>query len=1157
MLSDSQRTDSSHSFLPSSLPPFKKKIFMVWYNRLTSHVIRGAMQGSDSSILRGRKLYLGGFHPFLEDALANEVRTVKKDDPFAPVIIFVGSNLLGLSLRRSLAKKLGSIFNVQFKTFLDLARSITSEKMMGEGRNEASFLASRLIIEELLSGGLPLSGSELQYFSEIARYDGFRDAVLGTIEDLKEAGIAHSDFADVVERIKAGDRRTFHKLDELSRLYASYAESLKIRRLYDRTDLLVEACAMAAKQDCPLSAYVCDVREHDVSFFIYGFYDFNFIQKKLLEACMRGAYCCAFFPYKKRKESEYRYAAKAKTWFEEMGFDSVEEEYQENVSGLLGFIRERSLDDTKAGLPVPDHMTHDRSFEIVSAPGEMREVSEIIHRITGLISEGIKFDDIGIIIRDRKEYAPLMQEFFERNDIPFYSSNTHVLSQTREGKSLLLFLSLLDGEFSRRDVMQFLAFTNMDFSKVYVDSWVPSIPEWEAISMRAGIVRGREEWLHKLRIFVEGIRGDDGRHESDDVVNDDHRKKKHAERFLFFVERFFSMIEEIPLQGTWSEISDAVISGFKRFVKATPMLDIIGEALGELKSLDAIRESTTISQYRRFLKEKLESSFVRRGKFQSSSIAVVDLPSVRGIGFKIVIAPGLVEKRFPALIRQDPILLDAERMKINGMFSEQRLSQKMERLEEEKLLFDLLVSSAERNLILSYPRIDPETASERVPSFFLLKAAEAITGEKIDFENIEKLSFFTRSPLSQLFPSEEKQISDEIECNLSLMADAMRQRKKADVYFLSRFSSCFKNALLADRSRWGSKKFTPYDGVFESNEVLTLLKKRHSLGNSPVSASSLEMYAACPFRYFCNKILLLEILEEPEEIMSISPLDKGALLHDILFEFYETLHREGRLPLDSRDLPEYRSLVEKVSRSHFEKMERRGRTGVEMMWKIEQARLLDDLGKMMEKEIENADEYVPAHFEIRFGMPKSETYEGDLSTDEPVKFAVGRKEKFLFKGRIDRIDLSKDGHHGRVIDYKSGAAYHKNDAFMGGTALQLPIYILAAEEIMGRTMADSEKRRETSIAFSDARYFYATRKGNFVTKKFSRECWEEKLDTLGFIVRTIIAGIEKGIFFQTGDEKTCEYCDYAFLCGTAQDIRFERKKDDERIQHHLAMMEIA
>jgi hypothetical protein len=77
-------------------------------------------------------LFLGPFQPELEEAFFLWVRKKKEKDPFAALVVLVGSNLLGLYLRRLLAQRGLNHINLRFLTFIDLARALAVEPL---GRN--------------------------------------------------------------------------------------------------------------------------------------------------------------------------------------------------------------------------------------------------------------------------------------------------------------------------------------------------------------------------------------------------------------------------------------------------------------------------------------------------------------------------------------------------------------------------------------------------------------------------------------------------------------------------------------------------------------------------------------------------------------------------------------------------------------------------------------------------------------------------------------------------------------------------------------------------------------------------------------------------------------------------------------------------------------
>ena len=84
---------------------------------------------------------------------------------------------------------------------------------------------------------------------------------------------------------------------------------------------------------------------------------------------------------------------------------------------------------------------------------------------------------------------------------------------------------------------------------------------------------------------------------------------------------------------------------------------------------------------------------------------------------------------------------------------------------------------------------------------------------------------------------------------------------------------------LANAARMGQsrdlRRLTEFDGNLTA--MATTAGFGPQLRQSPVSATSLESWATCPFRYFLGHVLRLSALETPEEITTISAMDRGLL----------------------------------------------------------------------------------------------------------------------------------------------------------------------------------------------------------------------------------------------------------------------------------------
>ena len=1057
---------------------------------------------------RKRRLFLGPFQPELEETFFHSIREKKEHDPLAPLAVLVGSNLLALYLRRFLVLRGLNHIHIRFFTFLDLAKALTAESLGDEKRRPLPPFGD-LVCLTSLTEKIPAEG----YFRPIASRRGFQRGLAATFQDLADGSIAELP-------VQGGK-----KLAELGDLYQTYR--LLTRDFYDDGQLLLRAAEEVRRFQ---KVFSCQ------ELMIYGFYDFTEVQKRLVQACAAELDIAAFMPW--RESTGFDYAASTLQWFKEQGFLVQPSNGPKVPEGKSLELLQRDLFQQKPrGKQVPD----DQGVLILSAPSEAQEVREIAREVLHLArEENIPFHEMGIFLRNGDLYRPLIQQTFQRLKIPIFFQGGLPLAGTQEGKSALLFLDLVGSNFRRSSVMEFLTFAPIPWRQFFMED--PSPPRWDLLSREAGIVEGRKQWEDKLTALMSrGEKGSPAEGEEEAAVLADE-----ARRFWIFLQELFSSLELFPKKDTWRRMVNAAIRFIKNYFATSETREAIFDCLGELESLDVIGRDVEIRQFKEIVSIALEEKGQRPGGFQKEGICVTDLMPARGLSFRVVFIPGLVERIFPAPARQDPLLLDYERQAMNkALGSPGRIPLKSFRWPEEKLLFALAVGSARRKLVLSYPRLDPSSGRERIPSFFLLRVAEALGGEAMDYSRLETLPEFRRVALSRIAPDDHEQAIDEEEFDLGQVAKSLKRNDRREVAYLKILFPVLQRAEKLARLRWGFRAFTEYDGCLKSSQALHLLGERFALSGQVLSPTRLETYASCPFKYFLSAVLGLRPLPGPEEILRLQPLERGTVVHDLLFRFYREAAKQFPGPFQLDQIDAYEKVLTEVADRVLAEAEAAGLTGAPLLWEIDRQEIIEDLRRFLKKEVEESPPWIPTHFEIRFGYqsPCSKA----PSSPQAISLTLEGRSTVSFRGRIDRVDFPPDGSRLRVIDYKTGFVEGEEDDFCGGTSLQLPLYLLASCRIWKQ--ADIEK--------SWAEYDSVSRKGKFKRILFHGENWKEKEKTLKKIVQTISQGILEGTFFafREGD-RGCASCDFQTLCEQGTAALFQRKKSDPRAAAFLKMRAI-
>jgi hypothetical protein len=1061
---------------------------------------------------KNHQLFIGPFQPELEEAFLAFLKRKKETDPLAPLAVLVGSNLLGLYLRRFLVLRGLNHINLRFLTFIDFAKALAAEPMNREGLRPLPRLGDLVLISSLTE-----KIARGNYFGPIARRRGFQRALGATFRDLWDGGM---------EELPPQEDR---KWAELNTLYQSY-RSLIREGFYNDSELLFRA----GKEVHRFSGiFGCE------ELVIYGFYDFTQGQKQLLQAGANSLSFTAFMPW--RETLGFVYAFPILKWYRQLGFQTKSLEGPERKGSKSVEVLQKEIFRGKAKGKKEPPLQEDRTVSVIAAPSEAQEVREIAREILRLAhEEDIPFHEMAILLRSLDLYGCLIQETFQRLHIPIYLQGGVPLSRSQIGKGVLLLLDLVGSNLRRSEVMEFLTFAPIAWSRFFQEE--PSPSQWDLITREAGIVEGRTQWGEKLVAWITQRRDLESEEDGERVRS----LGQEAESFRIFLKDFFLTLDRFPQKAGWREMVDSTIRLLEIYFLEGEHREAMVETLRDLEPLDTLGREVQVHQFQEILSEALEEKTLRQGFFQKGGVCVSDLMPARGLSFRAVFIPGLVERSFPAPTRQDPLLLDHERQKVNEAMGELgRIPLKRSRFQEERLLFSLALGSAREKLILSYPRLDPSSGRERIPSSFLLRVGEALHGEILDYSRLETLPEFRRVPLSRLAPEDPDRAVDEEEFDLSQVGKALKNRDRGEVTYLKSLFPTFARAERLALLRWGFKVFTEYDGCLKSARARKHLRDRFALSGQILSPTKLETYASCPFKYFLSEVLGLRALPSPEEIQSIQPVDRGKVVHDILHQFYREVLEKNPGPLREENVEVYRQIMDEVAARLFTEAAAQGLTGPPLLWELDQQELLEDLQTFLLEETEDAAKMIPTYFEVRFGYQGTGSRKGPSS--ELISLALKDGTSISFRGRIDRVDFSPEEKSLRVIDYKTGKLQGEEDGFCGGTTLQLPLYLMAACQMWNQ--ADIEK--------SWAEYYSVSRKGEFKRLPFRGERWKDNEITLKRIMETISRGILEGTFFPIQeDDRKCGYCDFTNLCEHGAGVLFEKKKRDPRAAAFLEMREI-
>ena len=133
----------------------------------------------------------GRFHPALESALVDGIKSAKSFDPFAPLAVLVPSAPLRERIARLLAVEAGlSLLNVHLLTFHQLALRLADERRALTPAASVLRLVDDLFFEQLIHGIVQRDIPSLAPLRQMGHASGAWGALWSTIRDLKDAGVA-------------------------------------------------------------------------------------------------------------------------------------------------------------------------------------------------------------------------------------------------------------------------------------------------------------------------------------------------------------------------------------------------------------------------------------------------------------------------------------------------------------------------------------------------------------------------------------------------------------------------------------------------------------------------------------------------------------------------------------------------------------------------------------------------------------------------------------------------------------------------------------------------------------------------------------------------------------------------------------------------------
>jgi len=793
---------------------------------------------------------------------------------------------------------------------------------------------------------------------------------------------------------------------------------------------------------------------------------------------------------------------------------------------------------------------------IFSAPGENLECVEIARRIRALAEQGIHFDRIAILLRNVEQYQPLVEEALRRAAIPAYFSRgvarpdpagrafLALLACAGEGCSASRFAEYLSlGQVPPVDkhgapVKQPLQWTppddeilanfpapppGLDIGKPgAAEEFTLSVPiGWEKLLVDAAVIGGHDRWARRLR----GLRRE-FQAQLRDLDKEDESNRPHIERRieqLKSLEHFslplIDMLGALPRAANWSEWLDR-LSDLAQVALRHPE-----SVLGVLSEFEPMGEvgPAALDEVYDVLSERLGLLRNEPPRRRYGQVFVGSIEEARGRAFEAVFLPGLAEGLFPRRALEDPLLLDEHRLNLAA-----RLDTQDQRVARERMLLRYSAAAAASRFVVSYPRMDVVQARPRVPSFYALEVLRAAEGRLPSLREFEKRS--ARSAPARLdwpAPHDPNAAIDDAEYDLASLQAALQLRgaaAKGSARYLVESNASLARSLRNRGRRWRNR-WSSADGLVDPDAATLEILATQRLSERSYSPSTLQAFAACPYRFLLQGIFQFRAREAAVPLEQMDPLTRGALFHEVQFELFRKLKASSLLPIGPESLSKILDIADHVLDHVAARFEDDLAPAIPRVWKSEVEGVRTDLRGWIQQVAAVQSEWLPLHFEFGFGLALDE-HRDPQSTKEEAVILNGIR----LRGSIDLVERHMQRNTLRVTDHKTGRALLNRPQHVGGGAILQPLlYALAAEKLLEQTVECGS-------------LYFCTQRGDFSEMSISLDA--QSRERLSRVLETISESIRHGFLPAAPQLGACTLCDYRPVCGPYEETRARRKQRD-------------
>lgn len=689
--------------------------------------------------------------------------------------------------------------------------------------------------------------------------------------------------------------------------------------------------------------------------------------------------------------------------------------------------------------------------EIYQLKNTNDETTFLIKTIERLIrEEKCKYNDIRVIVPNVDDYRDFIINKAEKYNIPIFIDDSHTILNSPYIEAIRSALEVVDTNFSQQSVERYINAGIIHKNKKYYlyDS-----------AIRKYILNNKFKFKTKLDYVEEDIKYklENNNYKiydyvDENIININELNKQLITPLIVFSDNIFTdkknkctishynkaildFIKNINLAENFDNIiksgTDNLLYTNKELSTLTGSKEVFDKTIN-LLSIISDDEEIELREYRNLMDLCLQNTFVKSIPYTLDQVIVGDLMRSRYDNPKYLIFMGLNDSNIPKSSNDNNIINDEMRNVFEQINEEVKKENNDIRLELSQTTIEttlnsrfyvyLALTNPTEKLILTWTSKNAENITDQESSVIKdVKQILNIDEKKINIENqklynisnikeyVANNIYDTKVLFNRLKKSNVKNIKNELISDKDIFVKA---KVAKDLFnFLNNDTetkqinkNMYENNKLIDKNNINQNLLNKISNYVKKDDINTFVS----------SASRIEDFASCPYRYFINDTLGLSKLNTIE----LSAIDIGNVFHTVLEKFFV----ENNINSCSEN-----DIITKITKLCDETVNKNNKFD-------ESNRSMFMINRLKDIIVESV-----------LIMKKQSSLQKEFKTIacEYGGWAYNISDENCIQGRIDKIDVVEDDEniYLRVIDYKSGSINVDNNLINAGVKIQFLIYL--------------------------------------------------------------------------------------------------------------------